>query len=266
MHIEGLAVGQPFVISARLSGFFTDVRPATLVRKETTRDGHAYLLARDETNGKLRAFEELGGSFVAVTSDVGKHAVLDVISGPHASIHDVVEMHHRAVIQSCDLCGEEDVFGVRAHGRSRCGRCVSIDECVGGDVGGDVGVGGSGAADADLVRALIRAERAIEDHPSMARVLAQLDGLRPWHVMSECFAPPSWGCEDLLPMRESLVRWLWANSNGSEVGRTFAARSPWALHPWAAHDSRVTFTVGADTIVVAATNDVIATRVAVDAV
>lgn len=203
MQDEGLAVGQPLGIWTSAADLFVDERPATLVRNEVLAEGARTLTVRDETNGNLRVFVKRAERDEFHERGVRPRLRSVITLEPR----DVVVMHERSRVQSCDLCGELDVFGARGNGRSRCGRCVNARDCVPRTLR-DAPVG------ADLARALLRYELAIEDSPMLRRALDELDGLRPWRVFSEPFVPHR------LDARDLLVRAMWEGElvHGATVG------------------------------------------------
>lgn len=256
---EGLAAGQPLGICMSVVGRFIDERPATLVRNDLDdASGARRLLVRDETNGVLRAFfKRAGNREFAEPHEPTKRCVLTSSTPPPPrsqpwTPRDAVSLHERARVQSCDLCGEPDVFGARGNFRSRCGRCISARDCVPSTL---LAV----PVDADLARALVRHELTIEDAPHLRGVLAELDGLAPWSIASTPFAQSAWGLRDVLDARARLVEAMWRGElvPGASVEVATSADDD---HPWCSSRGVIAFVVGAQSVYVRTTNEVVAER------
>jgi hypothetical protein len=250
MRDEGLAIGQPLVIWMSVVERFIDERPATLVRSDfDDATGAQRLLVRDETNGVLRSFVKRAGAHeFAEAHEPIKRCVVVITDARR----DGVVMHERSRVQSCDLCGEPDVFGARGNFRSRCGRCIVPRDCVPATLLAT-------PVDVDLARALLRHELVIEEAPFMRAALAALDGTAPWHIASEPFAQPAWGLGDVLDARARLVEAMWRGElvPGATVEVATNAHDD---HPWCSSRGAIAFVVGRDAIYVRTTDEPIAER------
>lgn len=248
MHDEGLAIA--LVIWMSVADRFSDERPATLVRVDFDDvRGTRRLLVRDETNGVLRSFLKLPGDDVFAEHEPLKRCVAVVTN----ERRDGVVMHERSRVQSCDLCGQPDVFGGRGNSRSRCGRCLVARDCTPATL---LAV----PVDADLARALVRFEIAIEDAPHLRRTLAELDGLAPWHIASEPFAQSAWRFNDVLDARTRLVEAMWRGELVHGATVEVATNVFDDEHPWCSSRGAIAFVVGLDAIRVRATDEVVAER------
>ncbi len=251
MHDEGLTSGQPLVIWMSVVERFIDERPATLVRNDFDEtNGTRRLLVRDEINGVVRSFlKRAGNSEFAEPHEPLKRCVAVVTN----ERRDGVVMHERSRVQSCDLCGEPDVFGARGNHRSRCGRCVVARDCTPATL---LAV----PVDADLARALLRYELTVEEEPFMRRALAELDGLTPWRIASEPFAQAAWGIDDVLDARARLVEAMWRDElvHGATIEVATSADDD---HSWRSSRGAIAFVVEHDVIRVRTTDEVVAGRV-----
>jgi hypothetical protein len=252
MQDEGLAIGQPLVIWMSVVDRFIDERPATLVRNDVDDATAARrLLVRDETNGVVRSFiKRAGNNEFAEPHERLKRCVV-VVS---AERRDGVVMHEKSRVQSCDLCGEPDVFGARGNFRSRCGRCVFARDCVPATLLAT-------PVDADLARALLRYELTLDEEPFLRRALAELDGLSPWRIASEPFAQSAWHMQDVLDARTRLVEAMWRGElvHGATVEVATGADDD---HPWCSSRGAIAFIVERDVIRVRTTDEPVAERVA----
>lgn len=244
-------MGQPLGIWMSVVDRFIDERPATLVRNDVDdATGTRRLLVRDETNGVLRAFvKHAGNREFAEAHEPLKRCVITFAP----NVRDNVVMHEKARVQSCDWCGEPDVFGARGNFRSRCGRCLNARDCAPSTL---LAV----PVDADLARALVRYELRIEEAPHLRVVLAELDGLAPWNIASTPFAQSGWGMHDVLDARTRLVEAMWRGELLPGHTLEVATNAP-DDHPWCSSRGAIAFVVGAQAIYVRTTDEVVAERV-----
>jgi hypothetical protein len=164
-------------------------------------------------------------------------------------------MHDRSRIQSCDVCGEPDVFGARGNFRSRCGRCVVARDCVPATLLAT-------PVDPDLARALLRHELTIEEAPFLRRALDEIDGLAPWRIAGEPFAQSAWGMNDVLDARARLVEAMWRGELVPGATVEVATNVLDEEHPWCSSRGAIAFAVGSEKIYVRTTDEVVAERAA----
>lgn len=246
MADEDLVPGVPATIDLTYDKLFRDERPATVWRVDVG-PGVRRVLVRDETNGVLRDFRKYphtGARYREAQAQELSAKGSFLVFGER---RDALTFENRAHIQSCDLCGELDPVGALG----RCGRCLEVEMVVRRRSGGP-------PVDADYARALVRHELAIEEQPSMRGVLEQLDGLAPWHFLSEPFVNDEDGLDDRLAWRAVLLEKVWRGSFGSLVVLPSVRGHRWTTTRDGSHSAR--FHVEASEIRVEPTAEVIAVR------
>ena len=242
---DDIAPGMPLTIDLAVQKLFRDQRPGTVWRVDVGQ-GVRRVLVRDETNGVLRDFRKYphtGARYREVFAQELTAKQSTLVFGERI---DALTFENRAHIQSCDLCGELDPVGAVG----RCGRCLDVERVVRYRWNHEPTV------DADYARALVRHELRIEEQPSMRKVLEQLDGLAPWHLLSEPFV--SEPIDDRLRLRAVLLEKAWRGALASIIVLTSNRADRWATEGGGGHTIR--FRVDADVIRVEATGEIVAVR------